>query len=72
MAELVDTADLLFTGKDPTVRQTYESLLTVLAFFGPFTVEAKKPRSTLFGRVGLPGRIRAKAISISICASHAL
>jgi hypothetical protein len=55
MSELVHTADLLFTGKDPTVRQTYERLLTVLASCGPFTPEAKKTSIHLIRTSGFAG-----------------
>lgn len=55
MSEIVHTADLLFTGKDPTVRQTYEGLLRVLAACGPFTAEAKKTSIHLIRTSGFAG-----------------
>jgi hypothetical protein len=55
MSELIHTADRLFTGKDPTVRQTYECLLQVLASCGPFTAEAKKTSIHLIRTSGFAG-----------------
>ncbi len=55
MSELVHTADHLFTGKDPSVRQTYDGLLLVLASCGPFTADAKKTSIHLVRTSGFAG-----------------
>ncbi|KPV52651.1 hypothetical protein SE17_14195 [Kouleothrix aurantiaca] len=49
------TADALFAGKEPVVRETYDRLLEVLHELGPFKVEPKKTSIHLVNTVGFAG-----------------
>ena len=55
MIETTHGLDTLFSGKDATVRATYERLLEVLRTFGPFQEEPKKTSVHLVRITGFAG-----------------
>jgi len=55
MTDTVYTVDLLFAGKDETVRAVYSRLLEVLKTLGPFEEEAKKTSIHLVHNGGFAG-----------------